>query len=78
MVLPAATLAAVVAAASVVDLVAPPVEVAVSSMCPTFVVPDVPLVMLRFVVSQDRIDSIPLASIQRWLARLEGSVPPSW
>lgn len=62
MVLPAATLAAVVAAASVVDLAAPPVEeVAVNSMCPTFVVPDVPLVMLRFVVSQGRIDRIPIS-----------------
>lgn len=75
---PAATLAAVVAVALVVDLAPPPVEVAVSSMCPTFVVPHVPLVMLRFVVSQDRIDRIPLASVQRWLARLEGPVPPSW
>lgn len=79
MVLHAATLAAVVAVASVVDLAPLPVEeVAVSSMCPTFVVPHVPLVMLRFVVSQDRIDRIPLASVQRWLARLEGPVPPSW
>lgn len=76
-VLPAATLAAVVAVASVVDLAALPVGVAVSSMCRTFVVPNPPLVMLRLVVSQDRIDRIPLASVQRGLARLEGSVPPS-
>jgi hypothetical protein len=78
-VLPAATLAVVAAVASVVDLAAlPAVGVAVSSMCRTFVVPNVPLVMLRFVVSQDRIDRIQIASVQRGLARLEGSVPPSW
>lgn len=49
-VLPAATLAVAAAVASVVDLAAPPVVVvvAVNSMCRTFVVPNVPLVMLRY------------------------------
>lgn len=49
---PAATLAVVAAVASEVDLAAPPVVgvvvVAVNSMCRTFVVPNVPLVVLRY------------------------------